>query len=61
LNGLKDYGVTAPKVVVYRITVQLLGWLYEQFLISEILTPDEIGKYVIMFHSTTFDDEKEKL
>ena len=61
LEGLKHFSTTAPKVIIYCRSVQLLGWLYEQFLISGVLPKHKIRKHIVLFHSTTFQDEKDKI
>ncbi|XP_066928105.1 uncharacterized protein [Clytia hemisphaerica] len=58
LHGLKDYAEAAPKIVIYCRTVILAGWLYDEFLMSEILPKDILRKHVQIYHSTSFDDEK---
>ena len=58
MYGLKDYAEAAPKIVIYCRTVILAGWLYDEFLMSEILPKDVLRKHVQIYHSTSFDDEK---
>ena len=50
MEGLKAFENTAPKIVIYCRTVNLLGWLYEQFLLCDILTTNQVTKYIALFY-----------
>ena len=44
IEGLREYGVDAPKVIIYCRSVTLVGWLYEQLLVvlGNMLMPIKI-------------------
>ena len=60
LDGLVEYGVDSPKIVIYCRTVKLVGWMYEEFLNCGRLSATEVRNLVGMYHSNTLESHKEK-
>ncbi|XP_066916659.1 probable ATP-dependent DNA helicase RecS [Clytia hemisphaerica] len=58
LEGLKEYGRDAPKIIIYCRTVDMIGWLYDELLVSNILSAEDVRKRFKIFHSSSFEDEK---
>ena len=61
LDKLVENKSSAPKVIIFCRTVELCGFLYESFLQMNQMLPEEVRKYIAIYHSSSFSSVKSKI